>query len=165
MPRIGCPSRISSFWCSIISLSRLGAMPADDLLQHLRELEVALHQSHVREDRARLDELLHESFAEFGRSGRSYSRADILEFLALELPPGPVWSQDFTLAEIAEGIALLTYKSAYVDANGELRRHTLRSSLWQRTARGWQMRFHQGTPTDAFAKSSRASRTTLPERR
>lgn len=129
-------------------------MDTDSLLQHLHELEVALHQPELRRDPARLDELLHESFTEFGRSGRSYKRADILEFLRLEVTANPVWSQEFTVAEIAEGIALLTYKSAYVDADGELCRHTLRSSLWQRTARGWQMRFHQGTPTDAFAKKS-----------
>jgi hypothetical protein len=129
-------------------------MDTDNLLQHLHQLEVALHQPDVRCDLARLDELLHESFAEFGRSGRSYRRADILEFLRLEVTAGRVWSQEFTVAEIAEGIALLTYKSAYVDANGELCRHTLRSLLWQRTVRGWQMRFHQGTPTDAFAKKS-----------
>lgn len=129
-------------------------MNTADLLQHLRELEVALHQPDVSRDPVRLDQLLHESFAEFGRSGRSYSRADILELLRVDISPGPVWSQEFIVAEIAEGIALLTYKSAYVDENGELRRHTLRSSLWQLTARGWQIRFHQGTPTDAFAKNA-----------
>jgi hypothetical protein len=129
-------------------------MATDDLLQQLRDLEVALHNPDVRCNPARLDELLHDSFTEFGRSGRSYSRADILEFLSLEVPPRPIWSQDFTVAEISEDIALLTYKSAYIETNGELGLHTLRSSLWQRTARGWQMRFHQGTPTDAFAKSA-----------
>ena len=129
-------------------------MNPDNLLQHLRELEVALHQPDVRRDPAQLNQLLHESFAEFGRSGRSYSRTDILEFLRIEVSPGPIWSQEFAVAEIAKDIALLTYKSAYVDANGELCRHTIRSSLWQRTARGWQIRFHQGTPTDAFAKNA-----------
>jgi hypothetical protein len=128
-------------------------MATDNLLPHLRELEVALHQSAVRGDAARIDELLHESFAEFGRSGRSYSRGDILEMLRHEVS-GLVWAQDFSVAEIADGIALLTYRSAHVDATGELRRHALRASLWQRTARGWQMRFHQGTPTEAFAKNA-----------
>jgi hypothetical protein len=83
-------------------------MATDNLLQHLRELEVALHQSAVRRDAARIDELLHESFAEFGRSGRSYNRGDILEMLRHEVS-GPVWAQDFSVAEIADGIALLTY--------------------------------------------------------
>ena len=48
-------------------------MVTDDLLHHLRELEVALHQPDFRYDPARLDQLLHESFAEFGRSGRCYT--------------------------------------------------------------------------------------------
>ncbi len=129
-------------------------MATDDLLQHLRELEVALHRPEVRRDPSRVDELLHDSFLEFGRSGRSYSRSDVLELLSHEVSPGTIWSQGFTVAEVGEGIALLTYKSAYIDANGELAGHTLRSSLWQRTSRGWQMRFHQGTPTDAFAKDA-----------
>ena len=132
-------------------------MAIDDLLEQLRELEVSLHQTDVRRDPARLDELLHESFSEFGRSGRSYSRVDILEFLRHEVPRRPVWSQDFEVSEIAEGVALLTYRSAYVNVKGDLYRPTLRASLWQRTERGWQVRFHQGTPTDAFEKSEAAS--------
>jgi hypothetical protein len=35
-----------------------------------------------------------------------------------------------------------------VGADGSRHRHTLRSSLWQRSSRGWQLRFHQGTPTE-----------------
>lgn len=34
------------------------------------------------------------------------------------------------------------------DAGGVLYRRTLRASVWQRTDSGWQMRFHQGAPTD-----------------
>ncbi|HSE86527.1 MAG TPA: DUF4440 domain-containing protein [Candidatus Binatia bacterium] len=129
-------------------------MTTGDLLKQLRDLEVALHQPEVRRDLARLDELLHESFTEFGRSGSSYCKADILKVVSHEISTGAIWSQDFTLAELADGVVLLTYKSAQLDTTGELRRHTLRSSLWQRTERGWQMRFHQGTPTDSFAKKA-----------
>jgi hypothetical protein len=127
-------------------------MTPDNLLKHLRELEVLLHQPNVRHDRDRVEELLHESFTEFARSGRSYNRPGILEMLQQESTRGSIWSQDFTVAEIADGIALLTYKSAYIDENCEISGHALRSSLWQRTARGWQIRFHQGTATDAFEK-------------
>jgi len=126
-------------------------MGTNNLLQELRDLEVTLHQPEVRRDRRRLDELLHESFVEFGRSGRIYSKADILEQLPEESAPARIWSQDFAVAELADGLALLTYRSAAIDAGGGLSRHSLRSSVWQRTARGWQMRFHQGTPTDTFA--------------
>ena len=122
----------------------------DELLQHLREREVALHQPGVRADVNRLEELLHESFAEIGRSGRSYSRADILGELPLENTSSSVLSQDFCVAVVTNGVALLTYKSAHVDSDGTISCHALRSSLWLHTAQGWQVRFHQGTPTDAF---------------
>lgn len=123
-----------------------------DLLEQLRSLEVELHQPSVRSNVKRLDTLLHDSFAEFGRSGGSYCKADILRELPLETRHAAVWSQDFSVAHIADDTALLTYKSAHFDENGEASRYTLRSSLWLRTKRGWQMRFHQGTPTDAFAR-------------
>ena len=128
-------------------------MTEEPLLSHLRDLEVALHQPSVRADIHRLDELLHPSFIEFGRSGRKYTKADMLRELPAAQPAAAIWAQNFAVAEIADGVALLTYQSAHVDANGELSRPTLRSSLWQRSGSGWQMRFHQGTPTHAFAKA------------
>jgi hypothetical protein len=128
-------------------------MDPDTLLQQLRDLEVALHQPDVLRDRDRLDELLHESFFEFGRSGRRYSKADILESLPQENTTEVIWSQDFAVTELADGVALLTYRSASIDASGDLFRHSLRLSLWQRTSCGWQMRFHQGTPTEVFVKA------------
>ena len=129
-------------------------MATDNLLKHLRELEVILHQPDVRRDPDRVNELLHESFFEFGCSGHSYNRFDILEMLQQESSLGSIWSQDFSVAEITDGVALLTYKSAFIDENGEISGYTLRSSLWQLTARGWQMRFHQGTPTDSSVKGA-----------
>jgi hypothetical protein len=122
----------------------------DDLLNHLRELEVALHQPSIRSDPDRLEDLLHESFTEFGRSGRSYSKIDTVRQLPSEQLTGTIWSQDFSVAEIADGVALLTYKSGHLD--GKVSRHTLRSSIWLRTADGWQMRFHQGTAIAADPK-------------
>ncbi len=126
-------------------------MTEDHILSHLSDLEVALHQPTVRADIHRLDALLHPSFIEFGRSGRRFTKADMLRDLPLAPPSAPIWAQNFAVAEIADGVALLTYQSAHIDESGELSWHTLRSSLWQRTESGWQMRFHQGTPTEVFA--------------
>ena len=39
-----------------------------------------------------------------------------------------------------------------MNSDGDLFRHTFRSSLWQRMQHGWQLRFHQGTPTSAFVQ-------------
>ena len=122
-------------------------MKDPELLQHLVELETALHEPEVRANVARLEELLHESFLELGRSGRTYDRAEILKSLPIEKQAGTVRSQDFSLQRISDGVALLTYKSARLDERGALSRHTLRSSLWQQTPEAWKMRFHQGTPT------------------
>ena len=129
-------------------------MATGDLLQHLRDLELTLQSLEVRRDRARLDELLHESFVEFGRSGTRYDKANILQQLPAGSSSKAMWSRDFELVELADGVALLTYRSASFDDDGDLYRFSLRSSLWQRTARGWQMRFHQGTATDPFAKDA-----------
>jgi hypothetical protein len=60
--------------------------------------------------------------------------------------------RDFVLEPLAEGCALLTYRSASITADGTLERHTNRSSVWQLTPEGWKMLFHQGTPTTPFEK-------------
>lgn len=127
-------------------------MVGDELLQHLKSLELTLQRLDVRRDRARLNELLHEAFVEFGRSGRRYDKTDTLEELTQDLDPMVMWSQDFEVAELADGVALLIYRSADIGEEGHLLRHSLRSSVWQRTGHGWQMRFHQGTATEPFAK-------------
>ena len=116
----------------------------------VKQLEVELHQPMVRSDAERVSTLLHESFVEIGRSGRYYNRNEILEELSKEESGSPVWAQDFAAKEISSGLILLTYKSAHINTEGELSSCTFRSSLWQRTSHGWQVRFHQGTPTGTF---------------
>ena len=125
-------------------------MSEDELLTQLRELETALHQPTTRSNRQRLDELLHDDFIEFGRSGRTYTKTNVLEDLPAEQTTLEAWSQDFSLRSLADGIALLTYKSAQYAPHGALERHALRASIWQRTSSGWRMTFHQATPTAPF---------------
>jgi hypothetical protein len=122
------------------------------LLDTLRTLEVTLHQPEVRSNSERLDRLLHERFRELGRSGQIYTKAEILSEFTREPQTYEVWSQDFQVEPLSEDVALLTYRSAHINSAGELERHTNRMSLWQLTERGWQMRFHQGTPTEAFQR-------------
>jgi len=115
-------------------------------LEELRTLETELHKDETRHDRRRMQALLHPDFVEFGRSGTRYTCADVLkEFGRGDVFP-PLRSFNFELVVLGEGVALLTYLSAHVDAGGKSHRQTLRSSIWVRTTIGWQMRFHQGTP-------------------
>ncbi len=120
------------------------------LLETLKALELSLHDPEVRRSEAQLGALLHPAFREFGRSGAEYRREAIIAQLLDQGGQPNIWAQDFALEVLSEDLALLIYRSAQVGEDGSLHRHTNRSSLWQCTARGWQMRFHQGTPTPAF---------------
>lgn len=134
--------------------------PHDDLLELLRGLEVELHQLETRRNPDRLEALLHPDFEEFGRSGRRYSRSDVLlEFADVATFPKIV-ATDFALRPVALDVALLTYVSAHSGETGDLHRPTLRSSLWVREAAGWQLIFHQGTPVSDVTGGNRTRAST-----
>ncbi len=116
------------------------------LLSELQMLEVELHHPGVRCSRERLEQLLHPEFHEVGRSGRAYDRSTIVNYLATQQAHPVVASDAFAVTELAPGVALLTYRSAHIEADNKLVNHTLRSSVWLRTTVGWQLRYHQGTP-------------------
>ncbi len=116
------------------------------LLDELRKLETEMHTNETRRDRKRMEALLHPEFVEFARSGKQFTRADVLnEFAANNILPA-IHSENFCLDVLAEGVALLTYLSAHIDSAGNPHRYTLRSSVWVFTEMRWQIRFHQGTP-------------------
>jgi hypothetical protein len=82
-------------------------------------------------------------FFEFGRSGRVYTRDQIIRLnsqpihAVLPLPNLAIRLLDTNTAQI-------TYNSQ-VEYDGIID-HARRSSIWSRTENGWVMRFHQGTP-------------------
>lgn len=127
--------------------------PEESLLYQLRALELQLQQPEGRSDASRLDALIHEEFQEFGRSGTVYSKADIVALLSSATQHEPVIADNFAVRRLAADVALLTYRSANVLPDGTLRGHALRSSIWQRSAVGWQVSFHQGTATEAWVLS------------
>lgn len=130
-------------------------MNANELLSALKAQEVALHQPELRRDIGFISQVLHDGFMEFGRSGATYSKSQIIDLLSNEEPDEPIelWSQDYQVHVQDGNIALLLYKSAHVARDNQLTCHTLRCSLWQRTSDGWQMIFHQGTATEPFEAS------------
>ncbi len=117
----------------------------DSLLPKLQALEVELHHPGVRCSRERLEQLLHPEFHEVGRSGRAYNRETIVGYLAAQQAQPVVASDAFAISELGPGLALLTYRSAHIEAGNKLVNHTLRSSIWLKTTTGWQLRYHQGT--------------------
>jgi hypothetical protein len=125
-------------------------MSPETLLSILHTLERELQSPGTRRDANRLNQLLHPSFREFGRSGNVYERTTLIALLTNEQHAPEIHAEDFRVQSFAEGVALLTYKSAHVSPDGSLERHSLRSSLWLLTVSGWQLGFHQGTPTGPF---------------
>ena len=124
----------------------------------LIRLEEAMWRSDTRFDLAFQEARFAQDFVEFGRSGRVYSRAEIIctekQPIEATLPlPG------LTFRQLDKDTVLLTYNSEAVYDG--LREHARRSSIWSRTPSGWVMRFHQGTPysmvefaAPAFAQSA-----------
>lgn len=113
----------------------------------LRALEVELHHPGAACTTLRLERLLHPDFHEVGRSGLPYDRGTVLRYLAQRPAVPLVQSHGFAVSRLAPDVALLTYRSTeHREGPGAPPVHTWRSSLWVRSAAGWQLRYHQGTP-------------------
>lgn len=117
-------------------------LPAEDR-EELTRLEECMWREETRFDLEFMERHLAPDFFEFGRSGRTYTRAQSLAVprqathAALPLPCLSIRLLDMDTAQ-------LTYFSA-VTYDGVVE-HGRRSSIWSRTPSGWVMRFHQGTP-------------------
>lgn len=112
------------------------------LLEQLSRLEAELHHPGAACTRERLELLLHPDFHEIGRSGRPYARAVVIDWLVAHPPAGGVVASNYALHPVAPDCWLLTYRS--METGGA--NAALRASIWVRTAAGWQLLFHQGTP-------------------
>ena len=111
--------------------------------EKLRELEEGLWRSETRFDRERMSRALAPDFIEFGRSGRVYRLGEGPSVEPPEIPAQlPLPKLEIRL--LHPDVALVTYDSDVAYPTGRERAH--RSSVWTRTAEGWECRFHQGTP-------------------
>lgn len=123
------------------------------LLSVIQSLEVQLHQPATRNNAELVEKLLHHDFEEISRSGQCYNKQQTVAALKIESGHAQIFSDNFKLTGIAEGVALLRYQSYQLNADGEVIRKTERLSIWLLTALEendgqWQMRFHQGTAID-----------------
>lgn len=109
--------------------------------QDLVALERAMWSEEKRFDLAFQEERFAAHFVEFGRSGRTYTRAQIIR---TDRAPIDAKLKNLVVHDLDAATALVTYESE--TKLGHEVEHALRSSVWVRTVRGWQLRFHQGTP-------------------
>ena len=118
----------------------LGAADRDTL----QRLEQSLWRAETRYDPAYMGRLFAEDFFEFGRSGGSHVRAELL-FDPLDRREIFAELIDFRVRMLSGTIAQSVYISKVVYPSGT--EWANRSSLWDRASGSWQLRFHQGTPT------------------
>lgn len=135
--------------------SNLDLMNREHLAEHLETLENFLFDPVARRDISAVSNLLAEEFREFGSSGRTYTKLDILAELSTEQPV-VISLTDFLCQLVSPTTALVTYKSLSSHEN-RAPTQALRSSVWvlRTPARQyahspveqavWQMLFHQGT--------------------
>lgn len=118
-----------------------------DFSEKCKRLELELLTSSVRCNRERLDELISNDFIEFGSSGNTSCKSDVLNSLPLQ--EQVIYdAMDFNLKQLSPDFVHLTYKLKKTVVSNGLTTHTLRSSIWRCTKNKCQMFFHQGTVTD-----------------
>ncbi len=113
------------------------------ILEELSAFEPIFHQPALGTTRAELERATVEDFWEIGASGRRYSRAFVLDALEQRAadPAAERWrTSDLHCRKLGPDVYLLTY--TLVQDNNRL---TRRSTIWQKTAEGWKIVYHQGT--------------------
>jgi hypothetical protein len=106
------------------------------------EREAALLTPEVRGSADQLEELLDPDFGEIGRSGRLWSRGEMIAALVADTDPEQhtINVSDMSGRKVGPGFVLLTYVT---QVEG---RRARRSSLWRLSRKGWRVLHHQGTP-------------------
>ena len=114
-----------------------------EILAELSRREPIFHRPELGTTRADFETMTTEDFWEVGASGRRYSRTYVLDSLEKRyaVPHSDVWeAMDFHCRRLATDVYLLTYTLVQ-----DKKRRTRRSTIWQRTAEGWKIVYHQGT--------------------
>jgi len=113
-----------------------------NLKDTLYNLELSLLQKEVRQSSEKLDRLVAEGFIEITSSGAVFDKKHIIE----ELPKMdvPVFSiNSFEVKELSPELAMTIFEISK-NLNG-VSTNSIRSSIWKKIDKEWQMIFHQGT--------------------
>lgn len=108
------------------------------------QLEIETLAPNTRKLRARLDELIADTFIEFGSLGKVYTKHDILSTLPNE-PETERKATDLKATVLSKDIVLVIYTLEKTVLGENNKNVSLRSSLWQNHDGHWRMIFHQGT--------------------
>jgi hypothetical protein len=114
-----------------------------EVLEELSAREPIFHRAEFGVSREDFERMTVKDFWEVGASGSRYSRGYVLDELQKRHAETheEVWqTSEFHCRRLAHDVFLLTYTLVQ-----EQTRITRRSTIWQRTAEGWKIVFHQGT--------------------
>ena len=106
------------------------------------ERELALLTPEVRGVADQLEELLDPDFEEIGKSGRLWTRSEMIAALVADTATEQhsISFSDMNGRMVGRGFVLLTYVT---EVEG---RRARRSSLWRQSTKEWRVLHHQGTP-------------------
>jgi hypothetical protein len=114
-----------------------------DVLNELIRREPVFHRPEFGTTRVDFENMVVADFWEVGASGRRYSRTYVLDGLEKRRSVlyEDVWEvKDFYCRQLGHNFYLLTYTLIQ-----DRTRTTQRSTIWERTAVGWKIVYHQGT--------------------
>jgi hypothetical protein len=144
MPRYALCMTALEPWFQGMEPKLATAPELEDILAELIRREPICHRPEFGTTRAEFERMLTEDFWEVGASGRRYSRQYVLDGLEKRQffdPQADVWqARDFHCRRLGDDAYLLTY--TLLQDNVRL---TRRATIWQSTAEGWKILFHQGT--------------------
>ncbi len=99
------------------------------LSEQLLELEKKLLDPVLRRTPEMLAPMLADDFVEFGSSGRTYDKKQVLYQLSRQLP-AQLTIEEFRVVELAPDTALVTYRARAESADRKGEKYSLRSSIW-----------------------------------
>ena len=131
-----------------------------EILAQLIRREPIFHRAEFGTSRADFEKMTPDDYWEVGASGRRYSRnyvLDILEERFRQDQSSDIWeTSDFHCKRLSNDVYLLTYTLLQHGT-----RKTRRSTIWQYTADGWKIVFHQGTIVQGCVMKQRPRDGTL----
>jgi hypothetical protein len=114
------------------------------MIDLLLKLEMSLWLQETRFNKKYMDGILHPDFMEFGKSGNTYYKTDILNnmngTIKAKLP-----FKNLKVKQIGDAAFLLTYQAELIENDHHIL--TNRSSIWI-SGKTFQLLFHQGTTVD-----------------
>jgi len=116
-----------------------------DKINLMKSLEMSFFDNSIRLSGDKLNELIADDFTEYGRSGKTFNKQEIISMLLNNDAPR-VKLENFQIKNLSVDVTIVNYLSYIENENGKIEK-TLRTSIWKLYGENWKIFFHQGTPT------------------